>query len=63
MEKLKQLLSNIGLLLGVLAIAVGVVEVHTHSAFGAVASHLELLAIPSLHRLDDSKQFTDMLED
>ena len=33
METLIELLRNIGLLLGILAIAVGVVQVHTHSAY------------------------------
>jgi hypothetical protein len=50
-EKLIDLLENIGILLGALAIAVGVVEVRTHSAYGGVTRHLELLAINSLHRL------------
>jgi hypothetical protein len=50
-ERLKELLRNIGIALGAIAIAVGVIEVHTHSAYGGVTRHLELLAIPSLHRL------------
>jgi hypothetical protein len=50
-DKLQQLLKNIGILLGAIAIAIGIVEVHTHSAYGGVTRHLELLAIPSLHRL------------
>ena len=36
MDALKQLLRNTGLLLGILAIAVGVVQVHTHSAYVGV---------------------------
>jgi hypothetical protein len=50
-EKLKELLRNIGIVLGAIAIAVGVVEVHTHFAYGGVTRHLELLAISSLHGL------------
>ena len=50
-DKLQELLKSIGILLGAIAIAIGIVEVHTHSAYGGVTRHLELLAIPSLHRL------------
>lgn len=51
MAKLEELLRDIGILLGAIAIAVVVVEVHTNSAYGGVTRHLEFLAIPSLHRL------------
>ena len=51
MERLRELLQNYGILLGALAIAIGVVEVRTHSAYGGVTRRPELLAIPSLHRL------------
>ena len=51
MDRMLELLKNIGLLLGILAIALGVIEVHTHLAYGGVTTHLELLAIPSLHIL------------
>lgn len=63
MEKLIELLRNFGLILGIIAIAVGVIEVHTHSVYGGITRHLELLAIPGLRRLDASKQFTNTLED
>ena len=48
MEELLQLLRNIGLLLGILAVALGVIEVHKHFAYDGVTRHLELLAIPNL---------------
>jgi hypothetical protein len=62
-ERLIELLRDIGLILGIIAIAIGVIEVRTHSAYGGITRHLELLAIPCLHRLDASKQFTNTLED
>lgn len=51
MERLKDVLKTYGIVLGILAIAIGVVEVRTHSAFGGVTRHLDLLSIHSLHRL------------
>jgi hypothetical protein len=50
-EKLVELLNDIGLLLGALAIAVGVVEVHTYTAYAGVTRHIELVASPCLHGL------------
>jgi hypothetical protein len=56
-DKLISLLKDIGLLLGALAVAVGVVEVHTHTAYTGVTRFIELDS-PCLHGLH---AFNDLL--